>query len=415
MPLDRSSPVFFVKVGNAGSQSADRLPVDIRVVSLAFDEEEAKQDVLTLTIDNHDLANFDNPLFAIGNVVEAQWGYPGAMGKVREMTVTKVSGFLQLKVECKGKSHTANLVPRTRVFRNMRRSDIARQIAQERGLSDVATIVDTPVTFDDILQCRQTDAAFLRELAHKEGFDYYEDVNGFHFHPRQVGAPAVRRFTYFIDGVGDVESVNVEGDITAKPAVIVAAGRDPLLKENFAPYSNDQNSPGRPTNAATALGTTPKIDVTVAGNTGAITQPVDTDAPAHRVLSTAINSDDAKAQASAAFNRAQQKAVKVTLHCVGDALIEAKQVVELHGFGKVLDGNYHVSSSKQIVGPGFKMTLKLSRDGAGSQTGMAAASPDTDGNTNTTKGPNQTDQTPVATPDPKTGAINFVVGGQPKP
>lgn len=399
MALDRSGPVFYAKVGNAGAAAATRIPVDIRLISLSFTEDEAKQDTLALTVDNHDLANFDTPLFAVGNVVEAAWGYPGAMSRVRECSITKITGSLQLKVECKGKSHVANLIAKSRTFDNMRRSDVAVQIAKEHGAGQFGLDIivdDTPVTFDRILQVRETDQAFLRRLAGKEGFDYYEDQSGFHFHARRVGDAPIRRFTYFTDpGGGDVESFNVEGDITSKPALIIAAGRDPLLKENFAPYSDDKSQPGRVTNAPVPI---VAVNDAFAYDLASIAKARAnaTSAGTHTMASTAGSKADAQAQANAAQTRSTQKAVKVTIHCVGDATIEAKQTVELKGFGRTLDGNYHVSNVQHKLGPGYKMTLKLTRDGVGSKTGFGANDPNTDGKVNSASGPNNTNTSPFA-------------------
>ncbi len=412
MALDRSGPVFYARVGAAGSQSPARLPVGVRLMSMTFDEEEAKADELTLTVDNHDLSHFDNPLFAVGNVVEVCWGYPGAMGRVRECTVTKVGGGTQLKVACKGKSHVANLVARSRVFTNVRRSDVARQLAEEHGLGAVADVDETAVVLDHVAQSRETDAQFLRGLAHKEGFDYGEDGTGFHFHARRVGARPVRRFTYSVGSPGDVESFTVEGDVTAKPAVVVAAGRDPLTKEDFSARGDDAGTAGRPAGAPVALVSFTKAGaVDLAGL--AKLQAGAADAGVHVVATTAKTKEDAQVQVNATFTRSQQKAVKVTLHCVGDALVEAKQVVELAGFGRVLDGNYHVSSAKHPVGPGYKMTLKLTRDGVGSQSGMGANAPDAEGKVNDARGPAAVDQAPFASVG-KDGAVSWKVGG-PKP
>jgi uncharacterized protein len=410
--LDRSGPVMYVRIGPARSTSVQRLPLDMRLVSLSFDQDEAKADNLHLTIDNHDLKQFDQPLIAVGNVVEACWGYPGAMGRVREATVTKISGFLQLKVECKGKSHVANLIAKTRVFERMRRSDVAAQLAAEHGLASATFIDQTAVVFDLIPQARLTDAQFLRELAHKEGFDYYEDATGFHFHERKVGAKPLRTFRYFTDPAGgDVESVNVEGDVTSKPALVIHAGRDPLTKQSFAAAGSDASTAGRPVSAPVALVNVSKVGaVDLASLAKARADAAS--AGTYTAASTALNQPDAQTQANAGFTRSQQKALEVTLHCVGDALVEAKTVVTLAGFAALLDGNYHVKNARHVVGPGYKMTLKLTRDGVGAQTGLGANAPDADGKVNTGAGPASTDQTPWVSINPATGQVTWQVGGQ---
>lgn len=410
MALDRSNPVMFVRIGPAGSQSFQRIPVAIRLESLTFDEEERKQDVLSIMVDNHDLANFDTPLFAVGNVIEAVWGYPGAMSRVRECTITKITGSLKLKVECKGAAHVVNLVQQCRIFNNMKRSDIAAQIATEEGYSGANQLIQpTKTTLDQVLQVRMTNAQFLRDMAQRENYGFYIDSYGFHFHARKLLNTPTRTFEYFVgQGNGDIESFNVEGDITAKPAVVIASGRDPLLKSNFAVYSDNQNQPGRPTNASQSIFKAAAVysasgaltvDPAAAADEGATT----------RRGTTRTTSDDAQTSVNASQSTAEQKAVKVTLHCVGDALIEAKQTVTLKGFGQTLNGNYYVAGAKHTLGPGYKMVLKLHRSGVGSSTGLGANADPSDGTDNTGTGPTAASQVPTVQFNPD-GSVSWVGG-----
>ena len=455
--LDRSAPVFFIQVQPAGVATTQRPPVDIRVISLSFDEEEAKQDVITLTVDNHDLAAFESPMFAIGTKIITSWGYPGAMGKTREGSVTKVSGSLQLKVECKGKSHLANLIAKTRIFTNVRRCDVALQLATEHGQAAVATIDETPgvvmrpmsgaawggVVYSQITQSRMTDAAFLRDLAHREGYDYHEDVNGFHFHARRVGAAPIRTFTYFNDPKqGDVESFSVEGDVGAAPALVVGVGRDLDTKQSHTVVGGTKgaavDAPTRLLNAKTGgynakalaaaveilqgsqaaynveqLASGPKGELTPDQALPFLSMIAEAKADGrgggiHVFASTGKTKAEDQAAANAGASRSQQKAVKVTLHCVGDALVEAKQVVTLKGFGRMLDGNYHVTSAKHVVGPGYKMTLKLAREGHGTNTNA----PGTDGVVNKGVGPNASSKGVFVVPG-STGGVTFHPAGTP--
>lgn len=412
--IDRSDVRFYVKVQVVGAATAERLDETLRVLSMSYEDTETATDLLKLSVDNHDLRNFDDPTFAVGNMLEVSWGYPGAMTQPRQCVITKVTGGQVLSVEAQDKGALMNLVMKSRSFESVTRSEIASVIAEEQGYGpDRQFIEDTKVVLPMTNQARMTDAAFLRQLAQKESFEFYVDARGFHFHPRNVGQAPRRVFTFFTDRTGTIMTFNLESDITAKPGAVTLKGINPVTKAPYYATANNDNTPGRPTLAP--------VVVLVDPRTGAKSQLTSSIASEAIIASSAKSFEDAKRQATGAFQRAQQAAVQMTWECIGDPAIEAKCVVEGAGFGRRLSGNYYVTAVTHKIKPGYTMTMKVRRDGTSAGTGGAlggGATVESSGAVNAAKGPADgaaaaNELVPKKVVDPRTGetTIQYVKKG----
>jgi hypothetical protein len=230
----RTEPVFFVKVKPEGGGD-ERVDLSERVLSFVFEDSEKKADKLVLTVDNWDLSNFDDPVWKKGNLLEVAWGYPGEMAPARECVIQKVTGFQQLSVEAHAKSVLMNKLAKCRTFENKKRSDVAREVAEENGYGgQLQDIEDTGEVLPLITQARMTDAQFLRQLATREGFEFYVDFDGLHFHRRRLDQRPVRVFRWYTaPEVGEVLAVNIENDVTAKPGAVSVRGRDPFTRRDI--------------------------------------------------------------------------------------------------------------------------------------------------------------------------------------
>ena len=232
MSGERDAPVFTVKVQPEG-KAAERLDLSDKVLSFAFEDQEKKADKLTITVDNFDLANFDDPTWAKGNVLEVSWGYAGQTAPARQMVIKSVKGFQVLTVVAHAKSVLMDRQVRSRVFDNVTRAQVVRRVAGEHGYSGAdLDVEDTNTVHAHISQARMTDAQFLRKLALRQGFEFYVDATGLHWHARRLGQKPKRTLIWYTDpGQGDVLSIDVENDVTAKPGEVVVKGRDPLAKK----------------------------------------------------------------------------------------------------------------------------------------------------------------------------------------
>lgn len=231
--MNREIPLVFMQVVPEGAPEAARLDVTETLLSFEYEDVEDGADKLKFTVRNDLLAEFDNPLWKKGNLLFVQWGYPGAMAPPRKAVIEKIAGFDTLSVEAHALSMVMNTVSRRRQWEQRTRSEIAAELASEWGYGPEMQVIETTTQrFETITQAAMPDARFLMALARKQGFVFFVDFDGFHFHSRQTRQRTHRTYTYFTDpGHGEVVSVSVENDVTAKKTVVIAIGEDPGTKE----------------------------------------------------------------------------------------------------------------------------------------------------------------------------------------
>lgn len=380
MTFRPESPVFYVQWAPHGVTSAERIDVTDAVLSLTYDEEESAADKCTLTVDNYDLRNFDNPVFKKGATFIVAWGYPGDMSPAREVVVGSVKGFQTLTVEGLSKSILMNKVGKQRVFEGKRRSDVAQQIAQENGYDEeFQEIEETKVVLPTITQANLTDAQFLAQLALKEGFEFYTDFDGFHFHRRKTGQRPWRSFVWFHDREGEIKSISVDSDVTAIPGGVTVAARDPLSKTDVSATSTAQGGSGPYNNTALAE-TVEVIDPRTRTSTTVLLPPVYDDAmgSATTVPSAVAEGDagaaEAAAKAQGMATKAASTTYEITMEVFGDPQLRAKKTYGLEGVGVRLSGNYYCKkvNTKIDVGGVFAQTLTLRRSGSSGGGGAGA-------------------------------------------
>lgn len=418
MPAGRTAPVYQLRVLPEGVQKPTAIDASARVRSIDFEDDE-KVDKLSIVVDNFEYQNFDQPTFATGGVLEFSYGYAdGNMSPPRQAVITKVTGGALLKIEASGKAALMNTVPRTRSFRRMKRSDVVRQIATENGYAAEAQfITDTAIVHDQITQARMTDAQLLRNLAQREGYQFYVDFRGLHFHERDIAQAPRRKFIYYLDpGQGDILAPpEVKNDVTAKAGAVAAKGIDPLTKQPIdSRASNDTTDrtglgallgltgSDDPASAAAAAPVGPTDDriVKVAANNGIKTEG--------RLAQDAVISTTEKSQAAAdrltagVYKQLQLSAVHLAFQAVGDPLFEAKTVFELDGVGRNLSGRYYATKVKHTLGSDYRMTVEARRDNSAHGVGAASKA-----DVNTKKAPEGgtggTEMTEVTTVDSRTG------------
>lgn len=335
------------------------------VFELEYEDCESKSDKLTLKVNNFDLSNFDNPVWSKGTVLEAQWGYPGNLTPLRECVIQKVTGFQILTVEALDKGIVLNKETKSRSWTHTTRSEVVRQLAKEEGFDfERVHIESTEVVYESISQARLTNAAFLKQLAAKEGFEFYVDFDGFHWHPKRLGQKPIREFVWYTSRTGDLKDLNVENDVTDKPAAVVARGRDPLTKQTFEVKADDKSTKREGTGAVLEAIDPRKAstyDTVVAAGT-ASTSPT-----------TEPNAAAAKRAVDGQFRQAQITVVKLKGKSVGDPGLVAKSIVRVSGI-RSLSGNYYLTDVKhRINASGFENEWVGKRDGRSATPGTKPA------------------------------------------
>lgn len=362
--MSERDPVVFLSVIPQGSKNPERIDLSDRLLTWSYEDDEAKADKFTMQIDNFDLRMLDAPIFAKGNVIEFSFGYPGNMSPVRSCVIKSCKGSMVLSIEALAKSVLMNTVRKTRTFEQAKRSDVAKQIAEEYGYGpELQHVDDTEITLDQVTQASMTDAQLLADMAKREGFVFFVDFDGFHFHARKLGQKPIREFVWYVDpGIGDVLNWTVDNDIyTARAGGITVKGRDPVKKTPIEATADNASNAGRKTLAPTVEvftainkrdGTTTVIERTPAALGSSTVQPT-----------TAKTQDEAKRAAAGMYSGSQLAVVQLNVDAVADPQMLAKTIATVSGIGPTLSGNYYVKTVSFKGSPGLTMTMKMKRDG----------------------------------------------------
>lgn len=368
---DPIAPAILLKVLSKGDdgEQGERIELGIRLQKFHFSDNEKKADVLKLTIDNYDLSQFDNGVWERGQVLEVAWGYIGKMTPVRSVVIKKASGYPKMTVEAHAKSVLMDKEIKNRVFEDMKRSEIVKEIADEHGYKgNRATIDDTEVKIARVNQAGLTDAQFLRHLANREGFEYFVDFDGLHWHERKLDQRPIRTFTFHNDPEqNEILSFQPDGDITKRPTSVRLQGRDPIKKEDIDVVANNDETKNR-----ASLGDVMEaIDLKTGESQGDRMKNTSHD----EVLPTTdTDADAAKRAADGRFKKSAINTNKVKITVFGDPDVVAKSVIELKGLGKKFSGKYYVSSIEYVIEGKFLMVMNCKRDGSGLGTGVAGTS-----------------------------------------
>jgi len=444
---DRSDPVFFVYVKGGPPTSApgkstgatrsastaaanqfepgEDIDLSSRVTAIEYEDDEKKTDLLKVTIDNSDLYFFSAGYGKLkkGGTIIASWGYAHAMTPVRQCVIQKVTGSRSITIEAQDAGVLMQKISRTRTFDGMTRSQIVAQIATENGYGpDLQQIKETTEVIPTVVQASQPDGPFLKRLADIEGFEYFVDFDGLHWHPRNTAQAPIRRLTYFLPpGVGDFEDFTFEADVAGKPAAVTTAGINPITKQPVTATA-DQSTVARTTTAATPEVAPPppapppavKVDPVTGLETTVYPAPpknsagADPNSSATTKPTTATTNTAAQSEASGAFIRTQQATGSVTIpKMIGDPSIVAKSIIQIDGIGSAIEGRYYVANVKTSMGSGgYTIALKCKTDGHnGAANGSAknAAKPNTKDAPATSDAASPAPMPPAVKVDPASG------------
>lgn len=344
----RNVPIINVILEPLGMPGVE-IDVSSLVLGLKYEDCDHKSDKLTLTIDNEDLSNFDEPIWRFGNKLRVSWGYPEDMTIERKVEIKRVVGFRELRIECEGGELSLDKVTRTRTFSNKRRSEIARQIATEWGYTDprVVFIQDTEPVFGTVTQGQMTDAQLLRELANKEGFKWFISHDGFHFHKEDLIQRTEKRFRYGGDpAVTEIIDINIDMDVTRLAASVQGAGYDPVKRMPLKIYEANYTDENKVILAR-------HIEVAGIAREDVIVPRGKNPGGSHKImLVKETNLASVEAAAKALLEKMLKASVEMTLIVVGDPNIYANTIVFVDGIGKRLSQKYYVRKVSHDLGSG---------------------------------------------------------------
>jgi phage protein D len=279
------------------------------------------------------------------------------MAPPRRVVVKSIKGFQTLTLEGQALAALMNQQAKTRRWEGKSRSDVVREVSSENGYDGAfVDIEDTTEIVDVINQTAETDARFLKRLAAREGFAFWIDNTGLHFHRRKQDAAPVHVFTWYSDERGEVISINVESDLVKRAGSVAVKGRDPVAKTTIDASSS----------ADTAKRSTLGDVIEVVDPKTGTTTLLKRNATASVAPTSSSTATAAGREAEARFVKAERETVKLTMQVVGDATFAAKSIVEVHGISSLLSGKYYVTDAKHsISSSGYTCDLKLSRDAKG--------------------------------------------------
>ncbi|RTL06456.1 hypothetical protein EKK58_05745 [Candidatus Dependentiae bacterium] len=358
MPRRRAAPRYIVRARLEGSAKSAPIDVSDRVLRLQYEDVEKGTDKLSIEVDNDKFQNLSNPIFAQGTILEFSYGYAdGVMSPFRTAIITKVTGGGKLKIEAKGQVYLLDTEKKIRKFENVKRSDVAKKIAEEHGFAstDVQVIEDTEVIHGAILQTKLTDAQFLRDLANKEGFEFRIAGGKFYFRSRDLKQPPIREWVYFIDpNEGDIiTEPNIENDITAKPGTITAKGIDPKTKKVIEKKADNTTTKGRP-GLADFVGINSK--------SGQREPRIKRTAQSAVVSTTEKSQKGAERNVVGAYKQIQLTAIKLTFTNIGDPGVSATDIVSIKGIDAA-SGRYYLTKVVHTLQKEYQMGISCSSDG----------------------------------------------------
>lgn len=388
-------PLIYAAVVDGAGNSQRILDQTHRILSLTYTDSEAKADKCVLTVDNNDLSNFDDMVWAHRNILRVSWGYAGNMSLQRELIITKVTGFRVLNIEARALSVVMDAKKKSRTFTAMTRSEVVERIAAEYGYTgERAFIQKTGTRYEHITQPHMSDAMMLRKLAKQQGYEFWVDGTGLHWHERQMAQPPVRKFTWFTDAArSEVLDIFIEKDITRRPVEVKVVARDPDTRTTTDATASDEADPDRQGTGAILLVAAPDL------KTGALQYEYIPD----DVGGMCVDNSPPSVVAKRKFRQSQRGAVKIRLDVRGDPSLLAKTVFTLGGVGQHLNGNYYAKEITHKVSSGsYTMNIEAVSDGGGPLTAKRAL-PGENGLPEVTPQASKAKRTNAQAPDQKIG------------
>jgi uncharacterized protein len=279
----------------------------------------------------------DHSLFEVGNAVEIRMGNGTQIDTLMVGEITGLEPEFEpdqvpiLVVRGHDLRHRLMRGQKTQTFAKMKDSAIASQIAQAVGLG--ATVEDTQVTLEYVLQHNQTDWEFLQSRAQRIGYEVAIANKTLSFQPPRNTTDKVLTLTY---GQA-LQSFYPRLSSMNQSSTVEVRGWDVKQKQ---PTEGKANA----------------AEVPLAGveQTSGLKSTQQAFGQANRAIVTAPISSAAEAKQMA---KGQLEAMALTYitgqaTCPGNPQVRAGRVVEMAGVGKRFGGLYYVTATTHTYAPG---------------------------------------------------------------
>ncbi|NDJ16464.1 phage late control D family protein [Myxacorys almedinensis] len=272
----------------------------------------------------------DDALFEIGNEVEIQMGYGN---RSQRLMIGEITGletqfekddYPTLVVRGHDFRYRLMLGEKTRSFKQMKESDIARKIATEANLA--AQVEDTKIRLDHVWQHNQTDWNFLQTRANRINYDVTIEDKTLHFRPAQRQSASTLTLTWGETLLEFSPRLSVLSQVTQ----VEVRGWNPQEKKLFIGKASSKIEAPRPGSSKTG----PAIAKQEFG------------AVKRAILDLPIASQEEADQiALQQFNQQASLYISAEGHCQGLPDLKAGINVTIAGVGRRFSGEYEVTSA----------------------------------------------------------------------
>lgn len=387
------NPRFFLEAN--GALASDLVPY---ISKFEYEDDEAKQDVFRITVENPRLKFDSDPRLAQGVKYRVRFGYAGNMSDVKNVVIAKArpkyDSQPSITMVAYGLTKEMNLKASPQNWGPVSSSAVATEIAKRYKFD-----TDIEDSGDARSQSRTqpagiTDFQFLMQLAKVLNWDFYIEGTTLHFHHKRYESPASLTFTYLTDARGTLISFDPDVSLNAPPStgVVGASTKD-----------------AKTTAASGVTGAAKKLSVLLDTNVGrglglvnALGYPKAADGESG--LRNASPEDAKKvlqAHGAAAKTKIDMSAIKAQAVMIGDPRIRARTMIRIEGVAPLYTGNWRVSSSKHSLdGSGsYQVQVGLKRD-----AGKAASKDQNKKDANGKNGADGTGAKPFVVVDANLGA-----------
>lgn len=353
MPENRTTPESRILINDveiAPDLRADILEISVRQYIVGGDCFEIT--INALGSQDRDLKWLDSTEIALGNKVEVQLGYRGELTSLIVGEITALAASFpadagpQVRVQGFDRLHRLRRGRRTRVFHEVKDSQIAEQIAADMGLTP--DVEDSEVVHDYILQNNLADVDFLIERARRIRYEVTVQDDRLIFRRAANHLGSEESLEYMID----LKWFSVRLSTHAQVSELAVRGWNPLSKEAILGVA-------RSGNLTTLMdGDSAGPDLAQAAGFGEPSQTI-VDIP---VYSQAEADQIAKAR----FNDVSIELLRGEAEAVGRPTLRAGITVELRGLGQKLSGRYYVSKAEHVITPsvGYVTRIDVQRNAA---------------------------------------------------
>lgn len=334
---ERLAPEFVVRV--AGRELPPRARADVVQVSVHEDVEMPAMfacELLNWDQDRVAMTWSDADTFHEGRDVEIGVGYRDAVetlftGEITALELAaSASGVPLLSVQGYDRSHRLTRSHRVRAFSEMSDGDIARQVAEDAGLTAEVTVRGQHHAH--VLQCNQTDLEFLRERADRVGAEVVVRGRTLAFRARPASAAPVATLSR------EADLIEFRSRLTtlAPASLMEVRGWDPATKRTIVGRAGKEQG-------ARAMGGQAQAGTAVARQFG--------EHLATWMAAAPDSQGEADAMARAALDRTALRYVEADGVCMGRPDVRAGTVVELAGLGDRFSGPYYVTATTHTYTP----------------------------------------------------------------